>query len=440
MLKFPVDYSETGIVLKGHISKSALGVEISTLSNGIMIVSERVPSVKSIHLGFWIDVGSRDEPRELEGCSHLLEHMLFQGTKNRTASEIDTSIESRGGALNAFTDRDLTCFTAHVLKEDMLLAVEVLSDVLQNPLLESDSIDREKEVVLEEIGGNEDDPRELIDDLSIETFWKGNPAAHSILGCRDTINGMSKDQIQQYFRDHYVPSGIIVTAAGAVEQDRLAEELESRFEKRPMSRAEERNPPEFMRELLFVERNINQVQLCISTEGVPYGHQDRVALDLIAAYLGIGASSKLYQELRVRRGLVYDVEAQNYFMKDAGISSVFASTREQNLEQVLRCILDELGEMRSGIEPARLLETKRKLIGFLSLGSEGTEEKGHLLGIYTMRQGKPKTVQEEIEELQSVTPEQTSRLADHLFDKNKLSIALLGVSPKKGQNLASKLL
>jgi len=399
------------------------------------VITEQFPSVKSVALGFWVDVGSRDEREEFQGCSHFIEHLLFKGTEKRTAQEISTVLESRGGFLDAETDRDMTCYMAWILKEDMGLAVEVISDMIQNPLFEEENIENERQVILEEFSGRNDDPEELIEDLYVETVWKGSQAAHPIIGNREIIENMRRDQILRFFQEHYIPSRTIVLAAGNLEHEKLIEKVEFHFEKDLLGQQQKRDQPKYIRNHRSIERELNQVHICIATEGVAYGDYDKAALELIKAYLGVGTSSRLFQEVREKRGLAYSIEAENYYMKDAGLLAIFASTRKDNAKRVVEICLDELENIRSGIEVDRLKETRYKLVGSLTYLSESTMEVCNQLGISTLRSGRPKTIQEDIKDLETVTPEHLARVADKIFNGNTLSLITVGLNRKEAGTL-----
>ena len=410
-------------------------IEKSTLSNGVLVVTEQIPNMKSVSLGFWVDVGSRDECEELQGCSHFIEHLLFKGTEKRTAQEISTIIESRGGDLDAFIDRDMTCYWAKVLEGDVKLAVDIISDMIQNPLFKEDDIEKERQVVLNEIREREDDPENLINDLFVETVWKGNNAAHRVYGNMDTVEKMTRDQILGYFHEYYMPVRMIVSAAGNIEHDELAEKVELHTEEGQFGRMHKRDMPIYRQGSGFIEKEFNQIQVCIGTEGSAYGGDDKAAVELLRMFLGVGASSKLFEEIREKRGLVYRVEANCDCLRDAGLFGIYAGVSKENAEQVTTIILEELEKIRLGIKPEKLKETKRKVVGKLILDSEGTEERMERLGFSTLRLGRPKEIQGEINDIESVTPEKTAEVADRIYDRNKLSVTAVGLTREEFETL-----
>jgi len=301
-----------------------------TLSNGIRIITEHNPASKSISLGLWVDVGSRDEEKHQWGCSHFVEHLLFKGTKTRSAKEISSLIENRGGHLNAFTDRDLTAYYAVTLSRDQDTAVNLLMDMVENSLLREQDIEVERKVILEEIKQTLDDPAKLIHDLYIENTWRGNSAAHPVIGNRESLLKMSPEDIREYYKEKYTGNMVAVTA-GDVDHEKLVAEIEDLCEKGWGKRAKDRSKPHYHPGRRYVKRDSEQVHLSISTPGHPYGSEDYVVESIISNYLGIGASSLLFQEVREKRDLVYNIYSYNENLGDAGVFSVFASTSKTNL-------------------------------------------------------------------------------------------------------------
>lgn len=414
-------------------------VEESRLPDGTIVVSERLSGLKSVSLGFWVDVGSRDEGDDLQGCSHFLEHLLFKGTKNRSSEEISTVIESRGGRINAFTDRDLTCYTACVLERDMELAVEVIADMVQNPLLSEEDIENERRVVLEEISRRDDDPESLIHDLYVEEVWRGSQSAHSILGNEDSVRGMPAENIRRYFKDHYTPGNITVSAAGAVEHENLVETVENQFQKGQARRPQKRTPPVYKPSVKLVEKKTSQVQLCMVTDGIAYVDDSINAFSIINGYLGIGFSSRLFQEVREKRGLAYSIYTSRYSMRDAGLFGVFAGTRQENVERVIEITLHELEKVKQGMDRDQLDGVKHKTIGVFVLSTESTQSRMYQLGISTLRLGRPRTIREVIEGLEAVTPEDVARIAERVFYRDGVSVIALGLSKEKAEDLRAKI-
>jgi predicted Zn-dependent peptidase len=401
---------------------------ISRLSNGLRVITEEIPSSSSTAIGIWINVGSRDESDPYRGCSHFLEHLLFKGTKLRSAKEISTVIEERGGYLNAFTDRDMTCYHARVLSADLHLAVDVLSDMVLNALLRQEDIDMERTVVLSEIDSRDDDPGDLIHDLYFETAWGENKAAHPVLGEKKTLDCLDHNAINHYFSEHYVPSQMVVTAAGNLKHEKLVEAVEKRLSSLNNPSSNEREMPVFKPSRRHVPRTSSQVQVALTTEGTSYTDEQRDALQLISSYIGVGASSKLFQEVREKRGLVYSVFSSNYSLQDSGLFTILAGTHDKFVKKLLEIELKELAKLQKGLTANQLGKVKHKTVGLSVLRSENSESRMLQLGVSTLRRGTPKTLAEAIAGLNQVDLHSIKEYAEKSFSKDSLSLTTLGLS------------
>jgi len=398
------------------------------LSNGLRVITEKMPESKSVSIGIWIDVGSRDEANQFWGCTHFMEHLLFKGTIKRSAKEISTIIEERGGYLNAFTDRDMTCYHAKVLGADLPLAVDVLSDMVQYPLLKTEDIDMERKVVLSEIDSRDDDPGDLIHDLYFENAWGENGAAHSILGEKNTLNVIDRDAVRCYFSEHYSPRDMVVTAAGRVEHEKLADDIERHIVAvKPVPKMK-REKPVFKPKKVYVPRSSSQVQVALTTQGTAYGDENRDALQLISSYLGVGASSKLFQEVREKRGLVYSIFSTNYSLGDAGLFTILAGTQDQFVEKLLKVEVTELSTISKELTHSKLERIKHKTVGLSVLRSESSESRMIQLGVSTLRRGSPKTLTEAIDGVRGVAREAVIKCAEDRFLREDLSLTTLGLS------------
>ena len=412
-------------------------VKKSYLSNGIKIISEEIPQSSSASIGIWVDVGSRDEAKNYQGCSHFLEHLLFKGTKNRSAVEISTIIEERGGYLNAFTDRDMTCFYAKVLSGDIRLAVDVLSDIVQNPLLNQDDVEKECTVILSEIDSRDDDPGDLIHDLYFETSWGENEAAHPILGEKEVLKTLNSAEIRSYYDKHYNPRKMIVTAAGEINHDELVSAVDEKLVNYKLSPIETRKTPIYFPVKRHVSRSTSQSQIALTSEGVSYNDSRRDALSLINSYLGIGASSKLFQDVRNKHGLVYSIFSTSYSLGDAGIFAILAGTQDRYVEKVLKIELSELRKIRNGLSKIKLEKIKHKTIGLFVLRSESSESRMMQLGVSTLRQGRPKTMNETIEGINAVNPGDIKELTEDFFATDRLGLTTLGLSGETAKKVDS---
>jgi predicted Zn-dependent peptidase len=410
------------------------------LSNGVRVVFEPMPTRRVASLGLWVRAGSRDEQENVQGCSHLIEHMAFKGTKRRSAEQISTTIEERGGYLNAFTDRDLTCFTAQTLQEDAEHAIDVLSDMIQAPLFQEEDLKREKQVVLEEISRRDDNPENLIEDLSNEAVWKGSQEAHSILGTRESIIKVSRAQLVAYHQNFYTPNNIIVTATGGIEPSNLLEALDNCLIDDRIGHAQSRKKPVFQRTARFHERDSSQVQLSIASEGLAFGDRKRYALSLLNSYLGVGSSSQLFLKVREKEGLVYSIYTDDKSMEDCGLYRIFAGTNVLNVEKVFDIILKELERLRSvGLTAEELKKNKQKMRGMLGLSFESARTRMYHLGMSTLRLGRPQTFEEIIENMEKVTLDEVNDLAAEIFDGRGLSFIAMGLPHEVAERLKENL-
>jgi predicted Zn-dependent peptidase len=412
-------------------------VKASRISNGVRIISEEIPQSSSASIGIWIDVGSRDEDNNYQGCSHFLEHLLFKGTTNRNAKEISTIIEQRGGYLNAFTDRDMTCFQVKVLGSDILIALDVLSDIVQNPLLKQEDIDKERTVILSEIDSRDDDPGDLIHDLYFETSWGESNAAHPILGEKEVLKTLNNTAIRLFYEKHYTPLKMIVTAAGEINHKELVSIVKEKLSYNKPSQTESRKTPIYRPTRRHIPRLTNQAQVALTTKGVSYNDSSRDALNLINSYLGVGASSKLFQEVREKHGLVYSIFCTSYSLGDTGIFAILAGTQDRYVEKVLKIELKELSKLRKVLTKIELEKIKHKTTGFFVLHSESSESRMMQLGVSTLRQGRPKTMNETIEGINAVKPEDIKELAECIFNIDQLGLTTLGLSVKTAKKIDS---
>jgi predicted Zn-dependent peptidase len=409
-------------------------IQDELLSNGVRVITEHNSTSLASSIGFWVNVGSRDEVEELWGCSHFLEHLLFKGTEIRSAQEISSTIENKGGYLNAFTDRDMTAYLARIMRQDQGIATDLLLDMIENSILAEPDANMERKVVLEEIKQTWDNPASLIHTLYSENIWRGNPIAHPIGGTIETISKMPIELIKEYYKENY-GSKIIAVATGSIDHERLVNDIENFIQKGKGKRVKDRLVPEHFPGLEYKERDMGQVHLSISTPGSSFGSKDAITQTIISSYLGVGASSLLFQEIREKRGLVYNVYAYNQSLSDVGAFSIIAGMSKSNLEEVVKIILLELENMKQGLAPAVLEIVKSKTIGSYVLRSESNRERMHQLGLSTLRNNVPKTVEEVVVMLDGVTNENIQNVAEKLFNKNKIAITALGISKSEAENM-----
>lgn len=400
----------------------------AVLDNGLTILTEKMPGVRSVSIGVWIQVGSRQEEPEQAGISHFIEHMLFKGTENRTAEEIATAIDSVGGVLDAFTAREYTCFNAKVLAEHLPLAVELLADLLLYARLDPSDIEKEREVILQEIKMVEDAPDDQIHDFFTQTVWTSHPLGRPVLGRRETLQHIRRDEIVKYMDAHYRPDRAIVSATGDLDHDAVVDLVATAFGKwGGHARLESTSPPVWRTSTLNEPRELSQVHLCLGVGSLAYAHQDRYALAMLNTILGGGMSSRLFQEIRERRGLVYSIYSYTASYRDGGLLVVYAGASNDRYHEVVDLIQREFRTIRD--EPVGFTEFRRakeQLKGNLLLGLESTSSRMVRLAKMYIYFNRCFGLEEIIQGIDAVTPERLHELSQSLLDGGSCTLASIG--------------
>ncbi|MDR2714685.1 MAG: insulinase family protein [Coriobacteriales bacterium] len=392
--------------------------EKSTLSNGLTVLSESMDGVRSVALGIWYRVGSRDEKPEQLGLSHFMEHMMFKGTEKRTALDISMSFDAMGAELNAFTSKEYTCYYARVLDERLESAFEILSDMVTSSVFASDAIHSEREVVIEEISRCEDTPDDHIGDLFSETFYPTVQLGRPILGTRELVGAYEHEDCQRYQESHYHAGNATVVASGSIDHERLVALCERYLGAMPTGTPNERGlvDEQNRKELAALTRSTEQAHLLIGMPGVPLGHDDRYAAALLDSILGGPMSSRLFQEVREKRGLAYAVYASTVSYMNAAQFSVYAGTRPSNLGEVLGLIRKELASLvAKGVTPEELARVQEYVVGNLVLAHEATSSRMVRLGRNQVNGLKHLSIDELIERYRAVGLEDIKRVAERVF-------------------------
>ncbi len=400
----------------------------AVLDNGLVILTEKIPGVRSVSVGVWIQVGSRQEEQKQEGISHFIEHMLFKGTTNRSAEDIAIAIDSVGGVLDAFTGREYTCFNAKVLAEHLPLALELLADLLLRARLDPNDVEKEREVILQEIKMVEDAPDDQIHDLFTQTVWADHPLGRPVLGRRETLQEIRRDDIVQYMDRYYRPDRAVVSVAGDLDHDAVVSLVTAVFgEWGGHTRLESTVPPVSRSETVNEARDLSQVHLCLGVSGLAYAHQDRYALALLNTILGGGMSSRLFQEIREKRGLVYSIYSYTASYRDGGLLVVYAGTSNDRYHEVVDLIQAEFRAIRDA--PAGSTEFRRakeQLKGNLLLGLESTGSRMTRLAKMYIYFNRCFGLEEIIRGIEAVTPERLHELSQSLFDGGSCTLASIG--------------
>jgi predicted Zn-dependent peptidase len=400
----------------------------SILDNGIRVITERIPYASSVSIGIWVANGSRHERRESNGVAHFIEHLLFKGTDRRSSLDIAREIDSVGGVLNAFTSREYVCYYAKVLDKFLPKAVDLLTDIFLNSTFDPEEIEKERRVVLQEINMMEDTPDDLIHDLFHQHFWKGHPLGMSILGDAESVSSLTRDSIVAY-KDHmYRGDDIIVTAAGNLTHDQLIALLNQHLLVVAGGNGRSASAlPVYERRIELVEKDLEQVHVCLGLKGVQQTHPQRYDAFIMNAILGGSMSSRLFQEVREKSGLAYSVYSYIASHADAGSLVVYAGASPENSAQLLEIMLRELGRFKSEPVPDDQLDGAREqLKGNLLLSLESSDNRMSRLAKNEIYFGTPMPLSEIMDGFDRVSAESIQRLACEILDNSALTLVMLG--------------
>jgi predicted Zn-dependent peptidase len=390
---------------------------LTALPNGLRVITESMPSVLSVAVGCWVDTGSRDEVGPEAGCSHFLEHLLFKGTDLLGAREIAEAFDSVGGRSNAFTSKEYTCYWAQLRDEDLSMGLGLLSEMIQRPAFRSEDIASEANVVLEEINMNEDDPSDVAHDQFARALWEDHVLARPVLGTRDSISGMGRDVIVDYWSRRYHPSTVVVAAAGHIEHDEVVELATDRFGGWDgIAPGRELAPPTLEANAQVVRRDTEQAHLVIGGEALTRGDDRRFAFGILNHVLGGGMSSRLFREIREERGLAYAVYAFRMPYADSGAYGVYVGTTPSQTEQVLQLVRAELGQLVEwGITSEELDRAKGNMKGSLALSMEDTNSRMVRLGRHELTGVEHLSLDETVASIDAVTLEDIHAVAKEVY-------------------------
>jgi len=400
----------------------------SILPNGIRVVTEAIPYVKSVTLGIWVGTGSRSEEEHNHGISHFIEHMVFKGTHHRSAKDIAETVDEVGGQLNAFTGKEYTCYYIKVLDTHLELALDVLSDMLLSSKFNKEDINREREVVLEEVHMYEDTPDELVHDIHLNNIWAGHALGRNILGTIPSIEKFDQKLIHEYYKDFYTPDNIVIAAAGNLTHERF-EELAERYFGKMLGTKQQVSvaPPQIIAATTIQMKAIEQVHLCLGTRSVPQSSPDIYALHILNNILGGGISSRLFQSIREEKGLAYSIYSYQSNYSDGGLLTIYAGTRPSNTAQVTELIWKNITELKAtGITPRELTKTKEQLKGSLLLGLESSSSRMSRIGKMETTLGKHITLDDIVTNIDKVSLEDLRQLTQQLFTSETLCFTALG--------------
>jgi len=399
------------------------------LPNGLVVVTETMNHVRSVSIGVWIRNGSRREACEQNGLAHFMEHMVFKGTERRSAESIAREMDSIGGMLDAFTSKEQICFNAKVLDDHLPIAFDIISDLCLRPKFDSEDVDKERQVVLEEIKMDLDNPESLLHEIFTKGFWPEHPLGRPILGTPDTVKQFSREALQARFKEWFAPDHLLVTAAGNVPHEKVLDLVQREFGHLAPSGALEQQASPKAEAPIHIERkkDLEQVHLCLGVPSLPIAHERRFGTAVLNNLLGGGMSSRLFQNIREKRGLAYAVFSEITPYSDAGMFTVYAGTAKETVGEVLDLTLAEFRSMKeSPVSEEELLRAKNHLKGSLMLSLESTSSRMSNLARQELYFGKFYSLDEILASIDAVTREEVQSLAREFFRPEQISATVLG--------------
>jgi predicted Zn-dependent peptidase len=397
------------------------------LENSIPVVMEQVKSSRAFIIGIWVKIGSRHETSEQSGISHFLEHMFFKGTKKRTARDIAVDIDSLGGDINAFTSREQTAFYIKVLDEYVDRGIELLTDIFINSTLPADEVEKEKGVIKEEIKMVEDTPDDYVHDLFSKTIWGETGLGQPVLGRRETVKSFTRDDLVSHIRKYYGTADTVISCAGNFEADYVINRLNHNFGSlRSGSEPRTFEQPEFIKRVENHTKDLSEAHICLGLEGLKYSSNDRYALSLLNTILGASVSSRLYQEVREKKGYAYSIYSYLSSYLDAGSWSVYAGTGRKKAAAVVELIMKELTGLSRTIDEDELRRAKDQLKGNLVLALESVSSKMQSNARQEIYFGRHFSQQELMNRIEAVSLDSARELADRLVSSGKISLTTLG--------------
>jgi len=399
------------------------------LPNGLTILTEEMPHIRSISIGIWIKTGSRHEEPDVNGISHFIEHMVFKGTATRSAADIARQVDSIGGNMDAFTAKECICFNVKILDEHLPIAFEILSDIVLRPVFDTSDIARERGVILEEIKMDEDSPDYLVHEIFTQNFWKDHPLGKPILGTKETVRRFERELVTDYFRQRFVPENIIVSAAGRLDHDRFVDLVARAFAHLPTGSngLHQSIPKTCARIIMRNKKALEQVQICLGVPSHPISHEKRYASYVLNTLLGGGMSSRLFQNVRENQGLVYAIYSELNPYRDTGCLSVYAGTSRESASKVVQSIVAEFRTLKAElVTPEELERAKAQLKGNLMLSLESSTARMSNLARQEMYFDHFIGLDEIIQNIENVTAEHLTELAEEYFRTEHIAVTVLG--------------
>ena len=404
-------------------------IQKHVLDNGLVVITETMSHVRSVSVGVWIRNGSRREVPEENGLAHFIEHMVFKGTERRSAEAIAREMDSVGGMLDAFTSKEQICFNAKVLDEHLPIAFDVIADLVLRPKFDSEDVRKERQVVLEEIKMDQDNPEYLLHEIFTRGFWPEHPLGRPILGTPETVKKFNREALCSRFQNWFAPDHLVITAAGHVTHEEVLELVQSQFGRmQPVGRSNGNHAPQNHAPIhLETKRDLEQAHICLGVPSVPLGHEDRFAVAVLNNLLGGGMSSRLFQNIREKRGLAYAVFSELTPYSDAGMMTVYAGTAADTIGQVIDLTIQEFRSLKeSPVPEEELRRSKNHLKGSLMLSLESTSSRMSNLARQELYFGRFFSLDEILAGIEAVTSEELQSLARRYFQPGHIAVTVLG--------------
>ncbi|MCB9990017.1 MAG: insulinase family protein [Rhodospirillales bacterium] len=392
-----------------------MSIEVTKLPNGVRVITDYVPAVESVAVGVWVDVGTRHEDMAHNGVAHMVEHMMFKGTPTRTAAQIAEQIENVGGQMNAYTSREITSYHMHLLKEDLPLALDVLADIMQRPTMPEDEVERERGVILQEIGMTLDTPDDWVFDLYQETAYPGQALGAPILGRDTIIRNMKRDTLLDYVARFYTPARLVIGVAGNATHETVSALVEKLFGELPEDRPGEAAAASYKGGEHREEKTLEQSHVLVGFQGVSRKADDYYAAVLLSIILGGGMSSRLFQEVREKRGLVYSVFSHHAPYQDDGQFVIYAGTGPDKLPELMPVLCDEIGKIRTSVSGEELKRAKAQIRAEILMGQESMMRRVNQQAKHMIHFGAPMDLQHKISQIEAVSAADVTAVAAKIF-------------------------
>ena len=399
--------------------------KLSTLDNGLRIVTHHMPAFESVTFGVWNNVGSRDEHEEINGTAHFLEHMAFKGTTTKTAKEIAEKVDNVGGFMNAFTSEETTAYFVQLLEQNLQVGIDVISDILQNSTFEPEELEKERGVILQEIGMYLDDPSEMVGDYWQRTAFPNQPIGRLIIGKKEIIQSIKRDKIVNFMQNNYHPSKMVVSAAGKINHENFVEQISNSMINLPNGNINKRVKALYQGGEYREEKALEQVHLVLGFKGLDYYDEDYYALKIYSAIMGAGMSSRLFQEIREKRGLVYSIHTSSRSFYDTGTFQVFAGTGEKQIQELIPVLCDELQNAPKNLTDKEIEKSKTQLRSATLMATESTMSNAAIAVHQVFTKEKLINIEEILEKIKNVSKSSIEKAAKKLLS-SKPTVSSIG--------------